>query len=259
MRIEPPPSAPSDTGQRPAATATAGPLELPPLFAGRVVRVARRAIVRVAAVRVDADLVHVGLADQQRAGGAQAGDGRRILGCGLPAQKSGADCGRIGGLIHFVFDRHRHAVEDAQRAAGANAGRGRARLGQHVVGIVGDEGAQGRVGRVARLDRGQHPGGDLLRGCRAGPIGLRVIAHGLEENAGDVGRQRRLQFGRGHGAGRRRSRPGQGQESGRLVQPQGAEPRKAALFQQAGHQERPRDRVGERAGEGAQACAGQLR
>jgi hypothetical protein len=53
MRMDPPPSAPTATGHSPAATAAAEPLE--------------RAVMRVEAGGVDADLVHVGLADDQRA------------------------------------------------------------------------------------------------------------------------------------------------------------------------------------------------
>ncbi len=44
----------------------------------RVIRITRRAIMGIGAVGVDANFVHVGLADQQRAGRAQARDGRGV-------------------------------------------------------------------------------------------------------------------------------------------------------------------------------------
>ena len=45
----------------------------------RVVGIARRAVMRVQAGHADADLVHVGLADQQRARRPHPGDRRRVL------------------------------------------------------------------------------------------------------------------------------------------------------------------------------------
>lgn len=121
-----------------------------------VVRVARGAVMRVEARHVDADLVHVGLADQQRARRAQAGHNGGILFGGSLAQEGRADRGGIGRLVQLILDRHGHTVEEAERIAFLEALGRLARHAQDLLAVDGDDGAQGRVGGVAGGDGIQH-------------------------------------------------------------------------------------------------------
>ena len=79
-RIEPPVSVPVAAGARHAATAAAEPPELPPGTARDVPRVLHRAEGRVLVRRAHRELVHVGLAEEHRAGAIELLDHVRVVG-----------------------------------------------------------------------------------------------------------------------------------------------------------------------------------
>jgi hypothetical protein len=96
---------------------------------------------RVEAGGVDADLVHVGLADDQRALRAQprhdGGVGDRRL-----AQEPSARGGGVAGDIQLLLHRDGHAVKRADWRTGLPARRGRPCLGDHIVTSPGHDGAR---------------------------------------------------------------------------------------------------------------------
>ena len=68
MRIEPPPSVPSQSGRSPAATAPALPPEEPPVFLDEVEWIFRGAVEIIVAGAAKAEDGAVGLADENGAG-----------------------------------------------------------------------------------------------------------------------------------------------------------------------------------------------
>ena len=140
----PPPSTPSATGQRPAQTTAAEPLEEPPatLLAlygflvdlqalhrhhitgcneavGNYTRTPQRAyvpVVRVDAAGAGAELVHVGLAGEDGAAGPQLRHARRVrLAAPRRAQPPRATGGRVRHAVDLVLHAHQHAVQRRQR------------------------------------------------------------------------------------------------------------------------------------------------
>ncbi len=234
-----------------AAGAAAG------IVTGRI-RVARGAVVRIGAVGVDADLMHVGLADQQRAGRAQARHHRGIGQRRAASQEGRADGGWVGRLIHLVLDRHRHAVEQAQGLAGRQACARGLGLGQDVSRIAGDERAQRRIAGVAGLDGVKHPLSYGRGRGAARAVGLSNIARGDEHRAGGVGAERFFHGGWRQGGRGRCLGPRQRVERRRFFQVEGMKTVKTALLEQVGHECGAGDRVCQGARKGAQRSAGQL-
>ena len=65
----------------------------------------------IQAIRVDADFMHIGFADQQSTGVSQPRDHRRImLGRFFPQKSRSARC-RIRHLVHLIFYGYRHSVQ----------------------------------------------------------------------------------------------------------------------------------------------------
>ena len=135
MRIEPPASLPCASATRPAATAAALPPDEPPGVSARVVRIARRAVALGLGDGPLAPLGRVGLADDDRPGGAQPGHGRGVD-VRRPLAERAARVGRSrrpSVSTIEVLDRDRHAGERARVAGGDGVGlRPRAlRAGEH--------------------------------------------------------------------------------------------------------------------------------
>jgi hypothetical protein len=143
----PPPSTPSATGQRPAQTTAAEPLEEPPAIVlalygflvdlhiargrrmasitqrfrhgaetGREKKKRRVPVVRVDAAGAGAELVHVGLAGEYSPAGAQLRDARRVgLAAPRRAQPPRPARGRVRQAVDLVLHTHQHAVQRGQR------------------------------------------------------------------------------------------------------------------------------------------------
>ena len=111
-----------------------------------VVWVARRAVMRVQPRHVDADLVHVGLADQQRARRPHPRHHGCIFCRRRLTQKRRADFCRVGRHVEFIFHRHRHTVENAERLACFDSLRGFTRLPHHILAVAENHSPQRRRG-----------------------------------------------------------------------------------------------------------------
>jgi hypothetical protein len=114
----------------------------------------RRLLVR----RPESKLVEIGLADDDRAGAPERGDGRRVvLGNMMLADARGRTGGRSAN-VEQVLDRYRDAVQRSGRPAGLDVAVGFACLLARLVCENGDEGVQQRVAfrdpREASLDDG---------------------------------------------------------------------------------------------------------
>ena len=95
--------------------------------AGRIARIARRAVVRVETHARIGELAHRGAAERHRAGRQQARHhGRVLTRRGTVAQQQGAGRGDEAGLVEQVLDRHPKAVQRQGFAPGAAAARGSA-------------------------------------------------------------------------------------------------------------------------------------
>ncbi len=151
-RPEPAVSVPSASGTMPAETATADPELEPPGISGGIARIARHAVGRAHADQPGGELIKIGLADDDSAGGAQASDHRgvlvRLIGIG------GAGCGgeKLGN-VDIVLDRDRDAVKRAIRPC---AGQG-TRFGDRLR-LIAQADEQGRIAigaqpRIAARDR----------------------------------------------------------------------------------------------------------
>ena len=118
MRIDPPVSVPTVPSDMPVATATAEPPLDPPGRSRRIVRIAHRPEARILAGRAERELVQVGLADEHRAGLAQASrhDGIGVGDVIAAHQRSRG--GRHALLIDQVLQRDRDAVQRADAASG---------------------------------------------------------------------------------------------------------------------------------------------
>src|ERR1019366_955889 len=104
-----------------------------------VIGIPRGAVVWIEAGDVDADLVHVCLADEQRASGAESRDGGGVFFRALGAEELRADGRGITGLVQFVLHRDRNAVERTERPADPPPFRRGARLRDQVISMDGDE------------------------------------------------------------------------------------------------------------------------
>ena len=175
-RIEPPVSVPVAPRQRPAATAAAEPPELPPGTSGLsspspAPGVDDRAVGAGDVGRAHGELVHVGLAQHERARvpevGGDGGFVRRLEaveypGAGLAAHPAGAE---------EVLDRERDAFEQAPLAS-REARIGGIRVGARGIEGLGDEGVEiapgfdGRDMRVGQLARRELPRGEPGAGIR---------------------------------------------------------------------------------------------
>ena len=78
------------------------------------------------------ELGQVGLAEQDRARGAQLGDDRRVLGRDAVLERDRARGGRHAGRVEVVLDDHRDAVQRAADVAGGALGVERGRLLQRL-------------------------------------------------------------------------------------------------------------------------------
>ena len=107
MRIEPAPSAASAAGTIPAATAAAEPPLDPPGVRLGVPRVAGDAPGHRLRERPEPQLGHRGLADDHRAGGAQAADDLRVGGRG-DGERVGPPAREVAGDVDLVLDGDRH-------------------------------------------------------------------------------------------------------------------------------------------------------
>ena len=123
IRTDPPMSVPSSNDVNPAATAAAGPPDEPPGMRVDVPRVVRRAEDLVEALHVARPARQVRLAEHDRAGLLQPGDGGRVGGRHVVGQLDGAagraDAGRLDG----VLDRDREPVQRRQRSATTRSAR----------------------------------------------------------------------------------------------------------------------------------------
>ena len=155
MRIEPPPSAAIATGPIPAATAAPDPALEPPEVSSGVPRVADGLGHRAVAGAAVAELGHGGLAEHDRAGGAQALDDHVVLVGDVVAVCRRAAGHRHAGDGDEVLDADRHAAQGA--AVGARGERALERPGRVERVLVGPvaEGVQARLEAV-------HPAMDRL-------------------------------------------------------------------------------------------------
>ena len=113
-RIEPPVSVPVAAGTRRAATAAAEPPEEPPGHERRVPGIAHRAVVARLVGRAHRELVHVGLAEHDGAGGLEPRDHGGVVGRDEVVEHPRAAGGAHARGAEDVLVRDRHA---GQRAA----------------------------------------------------------------------------------------------------------------------------------------------
>jgi hypothetical protein len=142
-------------------------------------------VVGVDAGDAEADLVHVGFADEERAGGAEAGDDGGIASGGLMAEEGSAGGGGEVQLVEFVLDGDGDAVEGAERAALTVAQSRGSGLGAEVFGVEGDKGTEPRLGGFARGVGAKEAFGDLVGSHQA------VTVCGGERGGGFEGLARR--------------------------------------------------------------------
>ena len=203
------------------------------------VRVARRAVVRIQAGHANADLVHVGLADQQRAGRSHAGDDGGIFLARRLSQEGGADAGRVRRHVHLVLDRHRHAVEYAERPSRLDALRRLPGLPEHIFTIHGDDGAQGRLCSVAGHNGLDHAVGHVFRRDLPLAVGFGVILHRTvaETESGQGWRAWPFLLGYGLRLDGQRSAVIDWLRGWRLIEALLSQPGDAAALEQAGDQQ----------------------
>ncbi len=131
--------------------------------------VAHRAEVRGLVRRAHGELVHVGLAEQHRARGAEALDHVRVVGGDEVGEHARAARGAPARGAEEVLVRDRDPGE-RMGVAGRAPRVGRARLGEALVGVDGDEGVEARVvaldpreARARELHAGKPLRGELAR------------------------------------------------------------------------------------------------
>ena len=204
--------------------------------------------------------MHVGLADEHRAGGAQAGHHGGVGVGGALAQEAGAHGGGVAGLIELVFDRDGHAVEGAERCARLPALGGGFGHGTHLVGVLGDDRPQRRIGAVAGLGGGDQALGDVAGGALARAVGGGDGGGGLKGEGGigvcgATGGQGR---GLTRGVGRLPGLSQDGVLAGRgFVEHHGAKRVDPEIVEELARQHRAHAALSE-AGQGAQERAGAL-
>src|ERR1035437_7255052 len=142
-----------------------------------IIGIPRGAVVWIEAGDVDADLVHVRLADEQRARGAEAGDDGGVFFRARSAEELRSNRGGIASLVHLVLYSDRNAVEGAERPVGSPPIRGGARECHQVIAIDGDERSQRWRIMLAPVTLCKKPFGDLLRGGMSRAVRIRIRAH----------------------------------------------------------------------------------
>ena len=141
------PQASADGGA--AAAAAARPRE--------VVGIARRAEDRVERLRSGAELRRVGLAEGDRAGGANPRDDGRVLRRHVIAVEGRAPGRANAGRVHEIFVRHGQAVQHADRPAARDDLVGTRRVGHRPLGHERDDRVDLRVDALdLRQVRGHH-------------------------------------------------------------------------------------------------------
>ena len=162
-RPEPAVSVPSASGTSPAATATAEPELDPPGISSAIEQIPRHAIGRAHADQAGGELVEIGLADDERAGRAQARHRGRIVRRLIAEGRTGRRR-RHAGDVDIVLHRDGNAIK---RAPGGSRAK-RARFGQY----FGFRPQADEYGAVAmRADAREAAGDGLFRRCRPRPVG----------------------------------------------------------------------------------------
>src|SRR5690606_32307301 len=125
----------------------------PPRRSSDLVRVTASPMVGIGASHPKADLLHIGLANQQGAGCPQAGHHGRVMGCGMIMAKDAGARGRgIGNLVQLVLDGDRYPVQGAEGLAGLDALFRGPRLRPNILLIPTDDGPQSLLATVGGLD-----------------------------------------------------------------------------------------------------------
>ena len=126
----------------------------------------------VVARDAERQLVHVGLAENDRAGVEQSLHGRRVFLRDEVAQRGRARGVRQARHVHVVFDDQRHAVQHALRRAGGELGIRAPRRLQRGRAVEGDERVEVAVGLGAReIGLRQLDARDLLRADQRRRVG----------------------------------------------------------------------------------------
>ena len=152
--------------------------------AGPIPRVLHRAIERCLVGGPHGKFVHVGLAENHRAGIVETADDMRIIGGNKirqhlrPARRQPALC------AEDVLVRHRNPGQRL-RLAGRNEGISRARLHEAAFAIDGDEGVQVAVSLLDPVEKkpGQFDAGNLPGGKRGGEFFETGIEHVLDQKS----------------------------------------------------------------------------
>ena len=186
IRVEPPPSVATASGAIPLATATAAPPLEPP--AQRSARQALRVRPNSGEFgqALAAELRRRGLADQDRAGGAEPGDRDRIMVRHVVLVRHRAKRGAHALGVDDVLDRERDTVERPERLARHHLAFRLARPGHGLVAAQRDEAVQlalqplgARKNRARRLD-----GRDILAGDARAKLDGRemteILAHSVD-------------------------------------------------------------------------------
>ena len=137
MRSDPPRSLPSSRAVRPAAIAAAEPPDDPPGVRAEVPGVVGGAEEVVVGLGVARELGQVRLAEDDRAGGAQAGDGVRVAYGDVVGERRRAGGRADAGGLEAVLDGDRQSVQRAGRLAPCQRAIGRDRVGEGALGVEG--------------------------------------------------------------------------------------------------------------------------
>ena len=144
-------------------------------MAVQAIWIADNAVMPIETIRIDADFMHIGLADEQCAQSAQAPDNRGILGCRGFAHEARAHGRAVGNLVDLVLHRYRHAVKQAERTA-VTIAPGRCRCLLHQIVTIGGAKRAKRARIIVGIgDCRQH---DFGHGFRPGyplPVSLGIV------------------------------------------------------------------------------------
>ena len=148
--------------------------------AADVPRVLHRPVVGGLVRRAHGELVHVGLAEDHRAGGIAAFDHRRVVGRDEVVEHPRAAGGAPALGAENVFLRQRDAGQRAGLAA-RQALVGGTRLGQTLLGIDADEGVECWIvsGNAVEVELSQLDAGDFLRGQSGGQFSQAARDHSI--------------------------------------------------------------------------------
>src|SRR5581483_11496866 len=153
-----------------------------------VVRIAGRAVVRVEARHVDAELVHVRLANDQGAGGPQPGDDRRVVRRGHTPKKARTERRAVTGDVHLVLDRDRYSVPRSKRHTTSPAIGARSCLLVEIIGANTDKRPERAWPLVARAPLGEKPLGDVHWRERLPAVRLDKVSRAMKAEPGWPGR-----------------------------------------------------------------------